>query len=389
MRLNVVARVPWSADVGVPEVFVPAPQTGIFVEASPLIRAPVRARVAPDGEIRLLAYESLGGRMMLGRLNPPRAILGWHVASGQVVDFVATSHGGTVLLENKLGTGFLNVLDESGSQSAINLPDYLRDQTTGLLSDGEGNVYLAATRRAGLVFRVHTARRQVEPFAEWTWGGGPLVMDPAARLHFPSLDPSSGTRSWVELDPLSNQLREHVCADELYEFLTNPIGVTADGYAVASSGYAVRRFTKNCQPDWKEELDNIVEDDDHRLWVSGPSRGETPAVRLRCWRIGKVEPETEMTLELPSDRAQGRWRLVSIGPNQEFIVSCGHSATSEHWAAFKSSGKLIDQLPQSWKYPSASFELQPPGDWILNREGHLWLPLLSPDGFLLLELSIQ
>lgn len=339
--------------------------------------------VATGGDIGLVSAEDPDEEWTsLLRLTPSGAMRSFRSIRGSVISYVLTEPNGAIVLTGGHRSPRLVILDKNDVESEIAVPEELDDQVTGLHVDGAGRVYLAATRQTGLVLTIDLVRRSLRPFARWDWGGGPLVIDARANLQFPTFDATTGMRSWVVLDPALGKLTEHRCGQDLYEFVIHPIGVSADGYAYASSRFAVRRFTQACTVDWSEQFDNIVPDTDRSFWTCTRTGTASDTISLRRWHDGGHQIATEVILRLPDELVGfGGWRLVSVNSRHEFTLSVGRSSPpGTPSLIYSGDGSLLGRGPRLDDGGETEFQLQPPGNWAVNGGGDLVLSLSGPSG---------
>lgn len=404
MRLERFLELPIGGADGVPDEHVPTPTTSLVTEKPPgVMRAPVRLRAAPDGELLVLAPDPAGRAepdavLVLGHsreaaaprrtpIQPPRPARGWRIA-----DFAAASDGSLYLLEESVDEESRNhlrclsaagevVWHRSGSATAEGLDlERLDGALDRILVDRTGTAYLSAAGPQGIVARIDPSDGRLNPYAEWGAYRGDAFMDGSGVVYYVQYLPQTGIRYWVRFDPRAGEVSQIPSAAELTDFLARPVGVDDRGRAYGVSGLRMACMAEDGSLAWLFDYEGLVPGPDGDLWTSVTRRqdGHT-VVEVRRWAAGSG-PGDPLALELPPGVDGAVWRLVDIEQG-EFVVFGGETpARAGVVLAFTPEGQVRDvtdpaprdvRLSGSW--------LQPPTSWSVALDGSVYVPVAAPD----------
>src|SRR5579859_571643 len=241
-----IVAVPWGI---IPERFVSTPQSSRLAENVPrTMRAPVRIRVNPWGELGILAYPpnsapQTSSTVTLFRFSSTGdliAQLTFHApfsnkTGWRILDYVTEQSGNLYLLETFLDqTGTYNQLrkisleghvvwSHSGRYGADLRLDYLDGDFQQLLIDQNAQPYLSASRHRGLVAGINPDNGDLMPYADWGTWTGEVFMDGKGRIHYVRYLPESRQRAWTVYDPQTRQEYQTPCDERLYGLLAMPL----------------------------------------------------------------------------------------------------------------------------------------------------------------------
>jgi hypothetical protein len=413
--LREVLRVAWDEAGDFPGRWVAGPQTSVWTGGPPpRMRAPVRVRALPTGDIAVLAkdpayfpegplvvhrYSARGElRGVTRAVAPPYAHAGWHVA-----DFLADAGGNIYLLETLYGdAGSRNVLrklDAGGAVVWARTGSYaddgmdiarLRGNFAQLLTDAGGAVYLAATRHRGLVARLDPASGEPEPYADWGDWTGEVFMDGEGRLYYIRYDPESRRRGWACYDPRTRSEAVYEGDESAYALFDITFGTDARGRCYSAMGTRLACLTREAEPLWQEQIDNVVVADGGALYASeSRPAGAGAEVVVRRWEADGAYAG-EMVLTVPSPPASEslkRWHLVSLGDGGRLHVR-GGAAGEEAELVYSPRGELEAVTQPAPDSPETEFSLSGSRAWSVDLEGGVYLSVLGPLAFHLLRLTV-
>ncbi len=271
LRVSEVAKIPWGAPPGIPEIFVDAPQDSRWTAEPPRKeRAPVGLRLAPDGAFGLLAADPLTGSGLLPqvlRLAPNGSLSRLELAppasrflQWQIVDFALDRDASVYLLEQITthdgGATTLRKIGADGAEVWRVAPDLEvpASSFTGLLTGGSG-VYLSATREQGLIARIDPASGRLARYADLAPWTGEALVGPDERVYFVRFVPERNARAWVCLDPETGRETETLCSPAAFDLLALLIGVDAQGRAYGVQGWSLGCIGPQGALLWRETLD--------------------------------------------------------------------------------------------------------------------------------------
>jgi hypothetical protein len=278
LRVSEVAKIPWGAPPGIPEIFVDAPQDSRWTAEPPRQeRAPVRLRPAPDGAFGLLAADPLTGSGLspqVLRLDPAGTLSCLDLAppaSGflqwQILDFALDRDAGVYLLEQvtthdggattlrKIGADGVEAWRRSERSWRVDPdPEVPAWSFTTLLTGGSG-VYLSAAQERGLIGRIDPASGRLTRYADLAPWTGDALVGPDERVYYVRFVPERNARAWVRLDPETGRKTEVLCSPAAFDLLALPIGVDARGRTYGVHGWTVGCIGPQGALLWRESLD--------------------------------------------------------------------------------------------------------------------------------------
>ena len=262
LRVSEVAKIPWGAPPGIPEIFVDAPQDSRWTAEPPRKeRAPVRLRAAPDGAFGLLAADPLTGSGLppqvlrldpagtLSRLDlapPASGFLQWQIldlaldrdAGVYLLEQVTTHDGGATTLR-KIGADGVEAWRRSERSWRVDPdPEVPAWSFTSLLTGGSG-VYLSAAQERGLIARIDPASGRLTRYADLAPWTGDALVGPDERVYYVRFVPERNARAWVRFDPETDRKTEVLCSPAAFDLLALPIGVDAQGRTYGVHGWTV------------------------------------------------------------------------------------------------------------------------------------------------------
>jgi hypothetical protein len=411
-----VLRVAWDEAGDFPGRWIAGPQTSAWTDGPPpRMRAPIRVRALPTGDIAVLAkdpayfadgpatvrrYSAQGELRAALRVEPPSGVQGevW-----RITDFLADAAGAVYLLETLAGDAGLHhslrKLDSSGAVVWARAGSYaddemdiarLRGNFGQLLTDASGAVYLAATRHRGLVARLDPASGEPQPYADWGEWTGEVFMDGEGRLYYVRYDPESRRRGWACYDPRTRSEEVYEGDESAYALFDITFGTDARGRCYSAMGMHLACLTREAEPLWQEQIDNVVVADGGALYASqSRPAGAGAEVVIKRWEADGAYAG-EMVLSVPSPPAREsltRWRLVSLDDAGRFHVR-GGAAGEEAELVYSTRGELEAVTQPAPDSPETEFSLSGSRDWSVDLEGGVYLSVLGPLAFHLLRLTV-
>jgi hypothetical protein len=406
VRLERFLELPIGGEGGLPDELVPTPTTSLRTEKPPgVMRAAVRLRAAPHGELLVLAADPAG------RVDPgPAVVLGYaedgsaerrtvvppvSPARGwRIVDFAAVSDGSLYLLEQSAEDGTRNHLrrltaagevawHRSGSAAADGVDlERLDGGFDRILVDRGAAAYLSAARRRGLVARIDAAAGRLEPYADWGDYRGEAFMDRNGVVYYVQFLPQTGLRYWVRFDPRAGEVFQVAAGAELTDYLARPAGVDDRGRAYGISGMTMACMGEDGSPAWIFACEGLVPGPAGELWTS-VSRAEDgrAVVEIRPWAPGSSPGEPkELVIPPGVGTSPGNWRLVDVGDERYAVYGGETHDRSGALLVFGSDGQVrevIDPAPPDARL--SGYWLQPPTTWSVGLDGSVYLPISGPD----------
>ncbi|HSK77768.1 MAG TPA: hypothetical protein VLQ45_15055 [Thermoanaerobaculia bacterium] len=276
-HVSEVAKIPWGAPPGIPEIFVDEARDSRWTAEPPRQeRASIGLRLAPDGAFGLLAADPLTGSGLppqVLRLTPTGSLSrrelappASHFLQWQIVDFALDRNAGVYLLEQiaahgggattlrKIGADGVEVWRRSEHSWQVE-PDLEvpAGSFTGLLT-GSSGVYISARDR-GLIARIDPASGKLTRYADLPPWTGDALVGPDERVYYVRFAPERNARAWVCLDPETSRETETLCSPAAFDLLALPIGVDARGRAYGVHGWTVGCIEPQGSLLWRESLD--------------------------------------------------------------------------------------------------------------------------------------
>lgn len=418
IKTELFLSVPWVTD-GLREFWTQRPVTNSWSGEDPgWMRAPVRIRALPAGEIAVLAsdpayapedavvihrYSSQGTLLGMVQISPPAM----EHTVWRITDFLADQNGNVYLLEmfgsgneshnslRKLNESGESVWTRTGPPAAEDLAlEELQGTFSQLLMDIKGTPYLPATQHRGLVARIESTSGELEFYAdlgEWT---GEVFMDGDGNLYYVYYDPESRRRGWASFDPRTGNEEVHFGDDSVYGLFDIPFGTDAQGRCYTAMGMRLACLSRHATLLWQQQIDNILMGPDGDSFYISTTRQTDDATTVQVRHLKRDGAFVdEKTLLIPARLAHEKtkvWRLVEVKGDERFHVSGRTTATSETVLLIYSPEGVLEEITQPAPDAHATeCQLQGGSSWSVDLHGSVYLPVLGPKGFHLFRITSE
>ena len=407
------ACIAWKSPGGPGDSFVSTPQFSMMTnKPARKMRAPVRLRSAPAGELAVLANDpahtaeelsptlyrfAANGSLLtrLGLTSPGDVDERWLIQ-----DFVPDPDGALYLLEtlqDEKSTNILRKLGPAGEprwlhtgpmQMAPADLEALAGSYPQLLIDARSTCYLSGSRHHGLVGRIDGESGRLNVYADLGEWRGDVFMDSVGKLYFVRYVPALQGRQWISYDPLTSQEKVTTGADGLTASLALPVAVDDRGRAYTTSGMSLMRMSVTGSLNWRIRIDSVVVDQAAATLYVSRHEKDAGQVWIQRWGADGLDQELPLTLPAAMRAAKGGAYRLAYLEHGDFVIHGGETgAQLGSLLVYSSAGEFKRTMSPAPETHRQEFNLQAPGTWAVDLQGDIFLPVLGPTHLHIVKLS--
>ena len=420
--LEVAAAAPWGD--GANHIPLALESYPLFGEMEPehmrKVPAPVRIRLGPKGTIHALTDASFrqGGCVFIHHLDAKSRLFArtpvfpanYHdTDESEILDFAVDAVGQAYLIEHvqprqsnlpynrlrKIGPAGDILWSHTGPISDEEF-DFgsLKGSFTKLLMDGRSQLFLPATRHAGAIAKIDTATGAVEHIYTSDKFSSQVFINERGIVGFILYFPDLNRRGIGYLATDDEKFSSFVGGTELYGLLLYPFGMDASSNLYVWNDGVISRISPKAEIDQIAAFDNIaVRPSDGAIFTSRSESGEgglaTVFVESHCAGVRSTRGELRVPAELCLRHPTG-WKLIHVDDRERYIVfggeEPGHAGTI---LIYSSSGNLVETASPPVDLLSTESRLQSYAFWEVDAQGRIYLPILDPQGFRVVRLSVK